>query len=80
MFFLASHGYRSIARERRGHGLKNVIHRPLNWRWRSRPLYRSLWYERIAKAVLIGAAPRVMLKTEGQPRRAVNRGVRATAR
>jgi non-heme chloroperoxidase len=94
MFFLASHGFRCIAHDRRGHGrssqpwqgndmntyaddlaelisqlnLKNVIHAGHSTgggevaRYIGRP-----GTKRVAKAVLIGAVPPLMLKTAANP-------------
>ena len=94
MVFLASHGFRCIAHDRRGHGrssqpwngnemdtyaddlaaLTEVLDlhgrdscRPLDRRRRGRPLHRPPRYSRVAKAVLIGAVPPLMLKTPANP-------------
>jgi non-heme chloroperoxidase len=94
MFFLASHGYRCIAHDRRGHGrssqpwngndldtyaddlaalvkalnLRNAIHvgHSTGGGEVSRYIGRH-GTERVAKAVLIGAIPPLMLKTAANP-------------
>jgi non-heme chloroperoxidase len=94
MFFLASHGYRCIAHDRRGHGrssqpwhgndmdtyaddlaelvkqldLKNAIH--VGHSTGGGEVARYIGRhgtKRVAKAVLIGAVPPVMLKTAANP-------------
>jgi non-heme chloroperoxidase len=94
MFFLASHGYRCIAHDRRGHGrssqpwqgndldtyaddladlvgildLKDVIH--VGHSTGGGEVVRYIGRhgsERVAKAVLIGAIPPLMLKTAANP-------------
>jgi non-heme chloroperoxidase len=94
MFFLASHGYRCIAHDRRGHGrssqpwagndmdtyaddlaklvekldLRNVIH--VGHSTGGGEVARYIGRhgtERVDKAVLIGAVPPLMLKTDGNP-------------
>ena len=94
MFFLASHGYRCIAHDRRGHGrssqpwngndldtyaddlaelvealdLKDAIH--VGHSTGGGEVARYIGRhgtERVAKAVLIGAIPPLMLKTEANP-------------
>jgi non-heme chloroperoxidase len=94
MFFLASHGYRCIAHDRRGHGrsgqpwqgndmdtyaddlaelvkaldLKNVIH--VGHSTGGGEVARYIGRhgtKRVAKAVLIGAVPPLMLKTPANP-------------
>jgi non-heme chloroperoxidase len=94
MFFLASHGYRAIAHDRRGHGrssqpwngndldtyaddlaelvekldLKNAIH--IGHSTGGGEVARYIGRHgtrRVAKAVLIGAIPPLMLKTQGNP-------------
>jgi non-heme chloroperoxidase len=94
MFFLASHGYRVIAHDRRGHGrssqpwqgndmdtyaddlaaltakldLKNAIH--VGHSTGGGEVARYIGRHgtsRVAKAVLIGAVPPLMLKTEANP-------------
>jgi non-heme chloroperoxidase len=94
MFFLASHGYRCIAHDRRGHGrssqpwegndldtyaddlakltetldLKNAIH--VGHSTGGGEVARYIGRHgtrRVAKAVLIGAIPPLMLKTEANP-------------
>ena len=94
MFFLASHGYRSIAHDRRGHGrssqpwngndmdtyaddlavlfealdLKDVI--MIGHSTGGGEVARYIGRhgtERVAKAVLVGAVPPLMLKTEANP-------------
>ena len=96
MFFLASHGYRCIAHDRRGHGrssqpwngndmdtyaddlaelvealdLKNAIH--VGHSTGGGEVARYIGRhgtKRVAKAVLIGAVPPLMLKTRRQSRR-----------
>ena len=94
MVFLASHGYRVIAHDRRGHGrssqpwngndmdtyaddlaaliealdLKNAIHVGHSTGGGEVARYhRPARHERVAKAVLIGAVPPLMLKTEANP-------------
>ena len=94
MFFLASHGYRCIAHDRRGHGRSS---QPWNGNDMDtyaddlEELYKKLDLEnitmighstgggevaryigrhgskRVAKAVLVGAVPPIMLKTEANP-------------
>ena len=54
--------------------------RSLNRRRRGRPLYRPLRNRRVAKAVLIGAIPPLMLKTDGESRRYADRGIRQAPR
>src|SRR6202790_2658667 len=94
MFFLASHGYRCIAHDRRGHGrssqpwtgndmdtyaddlaeltekldLKKVVHfgHPASGGAVARYIGRH-GTKRVAKAVLIGAVPPLMLKTPANP-------------
>src|SRR3954463_9746331 len=94
MFFLASHGYRCIAHDRRGHGrssqpwdgndldtyaddlaalvkalnLRNAVH--VGHSTGGGEVARYIGRhgtERVAKAVLIGAIPPLMLKTEANP-------------
>ena len=94
MFFLASHGYRCIAHDRRGHGrssqpwngndmdtyaddlaalaealdLKNAVH--VGHSTGGGEVARYIGRhgsKRVAKAVLIGAAPPLMVKTENNP-------------
>jgi non-heme chloroperoxidase len=94
MFFLASHGYRCIAHDRRGHGrssqpwtgndmdtyaddlaeltekldLKNAVH--VGHSTGGGEVARYIGRhgtKRVAKAVLIGAVPPLMLKTPGNP-------------
>ena len=94
MFFLASHGYRCVAHDRRGHGrssqpwngndmdtyaddlatlvetldLKNAIH--VGHSTGGGEVARYIGRhgsKRVAKAVLIGAVPPLMLKTAGNP-------------
>jgi len=94
MFFLASHGYRCVAADRRGHGrssqpwngndmdtyaddlatlvealdLKNAIH--VGHSTGGGEVARYIGRhgsKRVAKAVLIGAVPPLMLKTAGNP-------------
>src|SRR5437762_2263385 len=94
MFFLASHGYRCIAHDRRGHGrssqpwqgndmdtyaddlatlvetldLKNVVH--VGHSTGGGEVVRYIGRhgsKRVAKVVLIGAVPPLMLKTPGNP-------------
>src|SRR5262249_35102904 len=94
MFFLASHGYRCIAHDRRGHGrssqpwhgndmdtyaddlaqlvraldLTNVVH--VGHSTGGGEVARYIGRhgnERVAKAVLIGAVPPVMVKSERNP-------------
>jgi non-heme chloroperoxidase len=94
MFFLAAHGYRCIAHDRRGHGrssqpwngndldtyaddlaelvhalnLKNAIH--VGHSTGGGEVARYIGHygtKRVAKAVLIGAIPPLMLKTEANP-------------
>jgi non-heme chloroperoxidase len=94
MFFLASHGFRCIAQDRRGHGrssqpwngndldtyaddlkelvqkldLKNAIH--VGHSTGGREVARYIGRhgtKRVAKAVLIGAIPPLMLKTAANP-------------
>src|SRR5437879_2683716 len=94
MFFLASHGYRCIAHDRRGHGrssqpwqgndmdtyaddlatlvekldLKNAIH--VGHSTGGGEVARYIGRQgtrRVAKAVLIGAVPPLMLKTDANP-------------
>jgi non-heme chloroperoxidase len=94
MFFLASHGYRCIAHDRRGHGrssqpwngndmdtyaddlaelvtaldLKNVIH--VGHSTGGGEVARYIGRHgtrRVAKAVLIGAVPPLMVQTPGNP-------------
>jgi non-heme chloroperoxidase len=94
MFFLASHGYRVIAHDRRGHGrssqpwdgndmdtyasdlrqlvkelnLKNAIHVGHSTGGGEVARYIGRYgTKRVAKAVLIGAVPPVMLKSETNP-------------
>jgi non-heme chloroperoxidase len=94
MFFLASHGYRCIAHDRRGHGrssqpwqgndmdtyaddlaaltealdLKSAIHVGHSTGGGEVARYiRRHGTRRVAKAVLIGAVPPLMLKTEANP-------------
>ena len=94
MFFLASHGYRCIAHDRRGHGrssqpwtgndmdtyaddlaeltdkldLKNAVHVGHSTGGGEVARYiRRHDTKRVAKAVLIAAAPPLMLKTPGNP-------------
>ena len=54
--------------------------RPFDRRRRSRALCRARRAGRVAKAVLIGAVPPVMLKTRRQSRRPAARGVRRLSR
>ena len=55
--------------------------RPLDRRRRGRALRRAATAAgRVAKAVLIGAVPPLMVKTDGQPRRPADRGVRRLPR
>jgi non-heme chloroperoxidase len=107
MFFLASHGYRCIAPDRRGHGrssqpwqgndmdtyaddlaelvqtldLKNAVH--VGHSTGGGEVARYIGRhgtKRVAKAVLIGAVPPLMLQTEANPGglpRAVFDGIRA---
>lgn len=94
MFFLASHGYRCIAHDRRGHGrssqpwsgndmdtyaddlaalvkaldLKDAVH--VGHSTGGGEVVRYIarhGSERVAKVVLIGAVPPIMLKTAGNP-------------
>ncbi len=94
MFFLASHGYRCIAHDRRGHGrssqpwdgndldtyaddlaelvqaldLRNAVH--VGHSTGGGEVTRYIGRHgtsRVAKAVLVGAIPPLMLKTEGNP-------------
>ncbi len=94
MFFLASHGYRCIAHDRRGHGrssqpwngndintyaddlaaltealdLKNAVH--VGHSTGGGEVARYIGHhgtKRVAKAVLIGAVPPLMLKTPANP-------------
>ena len=103
MVFLASHGYRCIAHDRRGHGrssqpwdgnemdtyaddlaalvealdLKDAVH--VGHSTGGGEVARYIGRhgtKRVAKAVLIGAVPPLMLKTRGQSRRPADRGVR----
>ena len=103
MLFLASHGYRCIAHDRRGHGrssqpwngndmdtyaddlaalvetldLKDAVH--VGHSTGGGEVARYIGRhgtKRVAKAVLIGAVPPLMLKTAGQSRRPADRGVR----
>jgi non-heme chloroperoxidase len=94
MFFLASHGYRCIAHDRRGHGrssqpwtgndmdtyaddlaalveavgLKNAIHVGHSTGGGEVARYIARYgTKRVAKAVLIGAVPPLMLKTPANP-------------
>ena len=94
MFYLAAHGYRCIAHDRRGHGrsnqpwngndldtyaddlaelvhaldLKNVIHVGHSTGGGEVARYIGRYgTKRIAKAVLIGAIPPLMLKTDANP-------------
>jgi non-heme chloroperoxidase len=94
MFFLATHGYRCIAHDRRGHGrssqpwngndrdtyaddlaelvqaldLKNAIHVGHSTGGGEVARYIGRYgTERVAKAVLIGAIPPLMLKTDANP-------------
>jgi non-heme chloroperoxidase len=94
MFFLASHGYRCIAHDRRGHGrssqpwngndmdtyaddlaalvneldLKNAVHVGHSTGGGEVARYIARHgTKRVAKAVLIGAVPPMMLKTEANP-------------
>jgi non-heme chloroperoxidase len=94
MFFLASHGYRCIAHDRRGHGrssqpwngndmdtyaddlaalvnafdLKNAVHVGHSTGGGEVARYIARHgTKRVAKAVLIGAVPPLMLKTEANP-------------
>ena len=94
MFFLAAHGYRCIAHDRRGHGrssqpwngndldtyaddlaelvhalnLKNAIHAGHSTGGGEVARYIGHYgTKRVAKAVLIGAIPPLMLKTEANP-------------
>ncbi len=94
MFFLAEHGYRCIAHDRRGHGrssqpwtgndmdtyaddlaqlvqkldLKNAIHVGHSTGGGEVARYIGRYgTKRVAKAVLIGAVPPLMLKTEKNP-------------
>lgn len=94
MFFLASHGYRCIAHDRRGHGrssqpwqgndmdtyaddlaelvekldLRNAIHVGHSTGGGEVPRYIGRHGTgRVAKVVLIGAVPPLMLKTEANP-------------
>jgi non-heme chloroperoxidase len=94
MFFLASHGFRCIAHDRRGHGrssqtwdgnnmdtyaddlaqlvktldLKDVIHVGHSTGGGEVARYIGRYgTERVAKAVLIGAVPPLMLKTAANP-------------
>src|SRR5256712_13174620 len=94
MFFLASHGYRCIAHDRRGHGrssqpwngndmdtyaddlatlvetldLKNAIHVGHSTGGGEVARYIGRYgTRRVAKAVLIGAVPPLMLKTAANP-------------
>jgi non-heme chloroperoxidase len=94
MFFLAAHGYRCIAHDRRGHGrssqpwngndldtyaddlaelvhalnLKNAIHVGHSTGGGEVARYIGRYgTKRVAKAVLIGAIPPLMLKTEANP-------------
>jgi len=94
MFFLASHGYRVIAHDRRGHGrsdqpwqgndmdtyaddlaelvekldLKNAVHVGHSTGGGEVARYIGRYgTERVAKAVLIGAVPPVMLKSATNP-------------
>src|SRR5213592_350823 len=94
MFFLASHGYRCIAHDRRGHGrssqpwqgndmdtyaddlaalvealdLKNAVHVGHSTGGGEVARYvRRHGTKRVAKAVLIGAVPPLMLKTPTNP-------------
>jgi non-heme chloroperoxidase len=80
MFYLASRGYRCIAHDRRGHGrssqpwngndmdLKNAIH--VGHSTGGGEVARYIGRhgtKRVAKAVLIGAVPPLMLKTPANP-------------
>jgi non-heme chloroperoxidase len=94
MYFLASHGYRCIAHDRRGHGrssqpwqgneldsyaddlaelvakldLKNVVH--VGHSTGGGEVARYIGRhgtKRVAKAILIGAIPPLMLRTSGNP-------------
>jgi non-heme chloroperoxidase len=94
MFFLAAHGYRCIAHDRRGHGrssqpwngndldtyaddlaelvnaldLKNAIHVGHSTGGGEVARYIGRYgTKRVAKAVLIGAIPPLMLKTDANP-------------
>src|SRR5881392_2807448 len=94
MFFLASHGYRSIAHDRRGHGrssqpwqgndmdtyaddlatlvetldLKNALHVGHSTGGGEVARYIGRYgTRRVAKAVLVGAIPPLMLKTAANP-------------
>jgi non-heme chloroperoxidase len=94
MFFLAAHGYRCIAHDRRGHGrssqpwngndldtyaddlaelvqaldLKNAIHVGHSTGGGEVARYIGCYgTKRVAKAVLIGAIPPLMLKTDANP-------------
>ena len=106
MFFLASHGYRCIAHDRRGHGrssqpwngndmdtyaddlaalietldLKDAIH--VGHSTGGGEVARYIGRhgtKRVAKAVLIGAVPPLMLKTRGQSRRPADRECSTTS-
>ena len=107
MFFLASHGYRCIAHDRRGHGrssqpwtgndmdtyaddlaelVRNSISRTRFTSVTPRAAAKSLRYigrhgtKRVAKAVLIGAVPPLMVKTPAQSRRHADGRVRSDPR
>ena len=104
MFFLASHGYRCIAHDRRGHGrssqpwdgndmdtyaddlaelvdeldLEDAVH--VGHSTGGGEVARYIGRhgtDRVAKAVLIGAVPPVMLKSASQSGRPADRGVRS---
>src|SRR5229473_1326196 len=62
MVFLAANGFRCIAHDRRGHGRSSQP-----WDGNEMDTYADDLAERVAKAVLIGAVPPLMLKTAANP-------------
>jgi len=107
MLFLAAHGFRCIAHDRRGHGrssqpwggndmdtyaddlaaltqaldLKDAVH--VGHSTGGGEVARYIGRhgtKRVAKAVLIGAVPPLMLRTPANPKGRANRGVRRPSR